>query len=120
MLIGYNLCSIAEKSVYVNMDKTGVYPYNKLKIAISLSSLGLLLFGVSHWMFAFKYFSMSRQTPYKLTKKQVPRSLVVCDKVTNWVFFSLNCLAPTRIWIGYVVYYTAKQNSHLTVSSKFH
>jgi hypothetical protein len=47
MLIGYNLCSIAEKSVYVNMDKTGVYPYNKLKIAISLSSLGLLLFGVS-------------------------------------------------------------------------
>ena len=79
MLIGYNLCSIAEKCMYISMNKKEVYPLDMLKITISLSSLGLLLFGVSHWMFAFKYFSMSRQTPYKLQKTEVPSSIVVCD-----------------------------------------
>ena len=45
-------------------------------------------------MFAHKYFEISRQTPFKLANKQVPRRMIICDKITNWVFLSLNCIPP--------------------------
>ena len=45
-------------------------------------------------MFAHKYFSISRQTPFKLANKEVPRRMIICDKITNWVFLFLNCITP--------------------------
>ena len=56
--------------------------------------VGLLLFNLSHWMFAHKYFEISRQTPFKLANKKVPRRMIICDKITNWVFLSFNCIPP--------------------------
>ena len=45
-------------------------------------------------MFAHKYFSMSRQLPCKLAKVEVPKRIVLCDKITNWIFLTLNIIPP--------------------------
>ena len=58
------------------------------------AAAALLLFNVGHWMFAHKYFSMSRQLPLKLVNIKVPRFIVICDNITNWIFLSLNSIPP--------------------------
>ena len=39
-------------------------------------AIGFLLFGVAHWMWGFKYFSVSEQMPFKLAKKEVPDQMI--------------------------------------------
>ena len=64
------------------------------EICSGLQATTYLLFNVAHWMFAHKYFSMSRQLPCKLAKLKVPRSIVWCDRITNLILISLNAIAP--------------------------
>ena len=68
-------------------------------------------------MFANKYFKMSSQTPFKLAKREVPKSIERCDQITNCVFLSLNCIPPILFGIGYVVYYGVDKKSHLKLSN---
>lgn len=76
------------------MNKSLKQGYREAEIAVGLNCFGFLLFNVSHWMFAFKYFSITRQMPFKLASLQVPRTIVICDRINNGLFFSLNCIAP--------------------------
>ena len=76
------------------MLKTEDYSTKKIEILFGLNATALLLFNVSHWMFAFKYFSMSRQTTFKIAKQEVPKGIVRCDKITNWVFLSIIAIPP--------------------------
>jgi hypothetical protein len=61
---------------------------------IGVNCLEFLLFNVSHWIFAFKYFSITRQMPFKLVNLKVPRSILICDRLNNVVFLRLNSIAP--------------------------
>ena len=79
MLIGANLAYIANEFVFIDMLKTNDYSDDKLEICFGFLATGLLLFNVSHWMFAYKYFKMSRQIPFKISKRKIPRNIVVCD-----------------------------------------
>ena len=64
---------------------------------------------------------MSRQTPYKIAKKEVPRKIVVCDKITNLVFLSLNTIPPILNGIGMVGYDAADLNGENTeLANKLH
>ena len=63
-------------------------------------AIGFLLFGVAHWMWGFKYFSVSRQMPFKLANEEVPKKMIKCQKITNWIFLTLNCIAPMLFGIG--------------------
>ena len=71
MLIGYNLTNIATDVLFVKMkektkDKANIYwyclenvsscPTKELQASTILTCSGLLLFNVSHWMFAHRYF----------------------------------------------------------------
>jgi hypothetical protein len=83
------------------------FTYTKKVVYNALVAIGMLLFNVGHWMFSNKYFSMSRQAPYKLSQKEVPKSIVECDKITNWVLLSLNVIPPILFFAGYVGPYFA-------------
>ena len=78
-----------------------------------------LLFNVSHWMFSFKYYSMSRQTPFKAAKQEMPRGMIRCYKVTNWVFLILNAIPPILSGVGYIGYYSAGTNGNMEMSNIF-
>ena len=71
------------------------YPNYVHGLSLSLSCLGFFLFNVSHWMFAFQYFSITRKMPFKLVNLKVPRPIVICDHINNGIFLTLNCIAPT-------------------------
>ena len=57
-------------------------------------------------MFAHKYFSMSRQLPCKLAKVEVPKRIVLCDKITNWIFLTLNAIPPIVYGVSSVGFVT--------------
>ena len=78
MLMLANLAFLANEIVFMNELKTEV-TNKKKEIFYGLRAFGLLLFNVSHWMFAYKYFKMSRQIPFKISKRKIPRKIVVCD-----------------------------------------
>jgi len=65
----------------------------------------MLLFNVGHWMFAHRYFKMSRQAPYKLSHEEVPRKIVVWDEINYWVFLSVNILPSILELIGVIGFY---------------
>ena len=104
ILIGANLAYLAKEITYINMINTG-FPIKKYVILFSFGAFELLLFNVGHWMFAHKYFTMSRQAPHKLSQKEVPRGIVVCDEIINWVFLSLNALPPVLYFVGVIGFY---------------
>ena len=105
MLMLANLAFLSDEITSLNMLKTNDYSVKKLEIYYCLRAVGLLLTNVAHWMFAYKYFFMARQLPFKLAKREVPRNIVICDKITNWVFLSLNAIPPILYGIGEIVYY---------------
>ena len=109
MLIGYNLTQLASETVNLNMVNTS-FTDKKLEIYDVFSATGYLLFNVSHWMFAFRYYTMARYTPYKVTQQEVPREMIRCDKITNWVFLSLNSVPPVLNGVGYIGYHIANLN----------
>ena len=120
MLVGYNLAYLARETVYINMVKTVYFSAKKLEILFCLDATALLLFNVSHWMFAFKYFSMSRQTPYKIAKQEVPTGIVRRDKITNWIFLSTNAIPPILFGVSECGRFTAGSNGHMKLSNYFH
>ena len=79
----------------------------------------LLLFNVGHWMFAHKYFSMSRQLPLKLVNIKVPRIIVICDNITNWIFLSLNSIPPILYGVGVIGLFQALSNGNTELANKF-
>ena len=107
MLIGANLCYYAEEIVLMNMIKTEVYSNKKVATYYSIDAAAFFLFNVAHWMFAHKYFSMARQTPFKLDNKEVPKSIVKSDKIINWVFLCLNSVPPTFYGAGIIGFFVA-------------
>ena len=102
------------------MLKTEDYSAKKLCIFFGLDAISYLLFNVSHWMFAFKYFSMSRQTPYKIAKQEVPTGIVRCDRITNWVFLSINAIPPILYGVSEFGREAAGSNDQLELSNYFH
>ena len=117
MLITANVALISDQLVWLNMVKTFDYSNKKITIAYGFTSLGLLLFGVSHWMFAFKYYSMSRKIPYQLAKRDVPGRIVSCDRITNWFFLSLNIVIPLLYGISFSAYTNINVNTHQKMST---
>ena len=53
---------------------------------------------------------MARYTPYKVAQQEVPREMIRCDKITNWVFLSLNAIPPVLCGAGYIGYHIANSN----------
>ena len=117
MLISYNLTQLAGEGIYINAAKTD-FSYKKWEIAKVFDALGYLLFSISHWMFAFKYYTMSRQSPYKIAKKEVPQRILKHDQITNWVFLTLNTLPPILYEVGFTGYLIANSNNHADLSNK--
>ena len=80
MLMLANLAIIAGEITFINEVETNQLdsPY-KNEILFSFNAFGFLLFNLAHWMFAYKYFKMSRQLPFELAKREVPKNVVVCD-----------------------------------------
>ena len=101
------------------MGKTEDYSDKKLEILYGFRATGLLLFNVAHWMFAYKYFYMARQVPFKLANREVLKNIVICDKITNWVFFSLNFIPPILYGVGVIGYYEAVSNGNEKLIPKF-
>ena len=113
MLMLANIAFLSDEIVYINLLKTDDYTDEKLEIYYGLQAVGLLLFNISHWMFAYKYFFMARQVPFKLANREVPKNIVICDKITNWVFFSLNFIPTILYGIGGVASYPAAANGNM-------
>ena len=114
MLMFANLSFLASDTIAINIRKTEASPLsNKWEILDCLTALGLLLFNVGHWMFAQKYFKMARQVPFKLAKREVPRNVVLCDQITNWVFLSLNAIPPIIFGVTYIGLYEAYRNGNI-------
>ena len=55
-------------------------------------------------MFTHRYFSIAQQTPFKFANEKVPRRIVICDKITNWVFLAFNSITPILFGVGMVAY----------------
>lgn len=51
-------------------------------------------FNVSHWMFAFEYYSISRYMPFLLMKLSPDPSMISFDEMLNKLLFTLNVLLP--------------------------
>ena len=64
-------------------------------------------------MFAYKYFFMARVFPFKLSKREVPRGIVICNKITNWIFFSFNAIPPIIFGIGEIGVNEARSNGNM-------
>ena len=104
MLMLANLAFLASEIVFMNELKTEKTD-EKMEVFYGLRAVGLLLINVSYWMFAYKYFFMARQLPFKLAKREVPRNVVICDQITNRIFLSLNIIPPIFFGLGEIVYY---------------
>ena len=89
--------------------------FEENEISYSLEATGYLMFNVSHWLFAHKYFSMSRQQPYKLWNREVPRRIVLCDKITNWIFLSLNAIPPIVFGLSEIGFEKSTKNKNWTL-----
>ena len=107
ILILANMASLASEAVNMNELKAGEFTDTKDEIFVCFNATGLLLFNVGHWMFAEKYFSMACEAPFKLAQKEVPRRILICNKITNWIFFSLNAIPPVLWGVGAIGYYEA-------------
>ena len=64
MLIAANLAVLAEEIVFINEVKLDNFSSKTSEIYFGLDATGLLLFNIAHWMFAYKYFKMSRQKSF--------------------------------------------------------
>ena len=104
ILIGANLANCVNEITYINGLNHG-FTYIQADIVYGSEAVGYLLFNVGHWIFANKYFSLSRQAPHKLAQKEVPRSTVLCDKIINCFFLSLNVLPPILLGVGFIGFY---------------
>ena len=100
------MANLASEAVYMNGIKTGNTD-TKDEIYYGFLATGLLLFNVSHWIFAEKYFSMACEAPFKLSQTEVPRLILICNKITNWVVLSLNAIPPILYAVGYIGYFEA-------------
>ncbi len=74
-----NLAVLAQEFTFINMVKTNGFSDRSAEIGYSFNAVGYLLCNLAHWMFAYKYFKMSRQLPFELAKREVPKNVVVCD-----------------------------------------
>ena len=63
---------------------------------------------------------MARQVPFKLTKREVTRNIVICDKITNWVFLSLNSIPTILFFVGEIFYHESIANGNKKLIPKFH
>ena len=119
MLFGANLAKLIVEAVTINTYKTD-NSAKKAEIYEGFNSTAYLLFNVAHWMFASKYFTMARQTPYKVAKQEVPREIVRCDNITNWVFLSFNAISPLLYGVGFIVYYAASSAGNEELANIFY
>ena len=94
MLMLANLAFLADETIWINELKTSNFSGKKDAIDVTCYASGLFLFNVAHWMFAQRYFEIARQVPFKLAKREVPRNVLICDRITNWVFLTLNSIPP--------------------------
>lgn len=60
-------------------------------------------FNVANWVFAFRYFTISRAMPFCLAGKPVPAEITKRDERTNIVFLTLNVLSPLLEGIAYLL-----------------
>ena len=97
ILILANIANLAQEAVKM----TEITP-KKQEIGLGFLATGYFLFNIGHWMVAEKYFSMARAAPFKIAQTEVPKSIRICDKITNWVFLSLNAIPPILYGVGYI------------------
>ena len=108
MLMLANLAILATEIVFINLLKTNELDSpKKNEIGYGFNAVGYLLFNLAHWMFAYKYFKMSRQLPFKLARREVPRNVFICDKITNWILLSFNSIPPILYGVGAIGKYSA-------------
>ena len=114
MLMLANLDFLGNEIMYINILKTEASPSSKkYEIVGGIEAFGMLLFNVGHWMFSQKYFKMARQVPFKLAKREVPRNVVLCDQLTNWVFLTLNAIPPTIYGVTFIYLCEALENGNM-------
>ena len=51
-------------------------------------------FNVSHWIFSFKYYEISRHTPYVIDESEIPDKVIRSNKALNRCFLTFNILVP--------------------------
>ena len=51
-------------------------------------------FNAAQWIFAFEYFVSATSIPYIFSKKDVPHSTIVRNKVIFWSILCFNCSSP--------------------------
>ena len=116
MLVVYNLTSLATDILYIDMkqvsgdQETWLYcgynpescPIREIETSTLLFCFGILLFNVSHFMFAHKYYEISKTMPFKIENKEVPRKTIICNKVLYWIFLILNLIFPILTAVGFV------------------
>ena len=55
----------------------------------------------------------------KLVNIKVPRFIVICDNITNWIFLSLNSIPPILYGVGAIGYYQARSNGNTELAKQF-
>jgi hypothetical protein len=82
-------------------------------------------FNVSHWMFAFEYYSISRYMPFLLMKLSPEADMISFDEKIYKVFLVLNILLPVVNGVSLAVFnfcdkiYPPEEIGHCTFWSKF-
>lgn len=61
-------------------------------------------FNVSHWLFAFEYYTISRFMPFVVEGLQIPSEMVAKDKVVYVAILSLNLLIPLAEATSLLIY----------------
>ena len=67
-------------------------------------------FTVSHWMFAFEYYSISRYMPFLLAKCLPDASMVKCDEVTYYIVLVLNIIGPVANGVSLLLFNICQKN----------
>ena len=98
LLMTYNICQILQ--VYLRKN-------NSFFIAFCVFMfIKDTCFNLSHWFFAYKYYSTARRTPYAIKGEDVPKSILSWDKATNRFFYVLNSIAVMLDAPTYYLYMT--------------
>ena len=80
------------------MLATGSYNNKVFICVLAAEALAIILeyvcFYVSHWMFAFQYYKIARQTPFSLEMDYVPERIIKADNTLNKIMICLNINFP--------------------------
>lgn len=91
-------------SDYILLIEQRLVKFSTFLFGISYGTY-ILFFNMSHFLLAERYRRMAKQVPAQLDNQPAPVT-TMCEKITYWVLFSLNILAPIGYIISCVMYQT--------------